>query len=322
LKQFEPNPLQQELARNRQAGPHPDSDLLTAFAEGTLLERERRNVFAHLATCADCRELLSVATAAAPSPPTGLRPFLLHRSERPQLRAWLPWASVAAGIIVVCSAGLVYKQKLELKHRASIAAENAPGLPSATIPQAHPSPAAEPMAQISETASSPAAEPLKAAQPDSGAQSASAAKALTGGSGAQPAATARTGSAFANAETARGMSKLSAAAGSARPHWRIDSLGHAERSFGDGAWHPVFPNESAKMRVVSVSDPDVWIGGENSRLYHSTDKGNTFSTVALPMKNGDEHAIVHIHFQTRETGAVEAADGTSWTTTDGGASWQ
>ena len=304
MKQLEPNPLQQELARSRQAGPHPDSGLLTAFAEGTLLERERQDVFAHLATCADCRELLSIATEAAPAPLTGLKPFLLQRPEHLRVRTWLPWASVAAGILLVCSAGLVYKQKLELKQRASIAAEDAPGLQSTTIQQAHPSPTVQPESQTSGTASSPAA------------------KAVTQGSVTQPLAAAQNSSAFANRETPSGMSKLSMPAGSARPHWRIDRLGHAERSFGDGAWHPVLPNEGAKMRVVSVFNEDVWVGGENSRLYHSTDKGNTFSMVALPMKNGGEHAIVHIHFQTRETGTVEAADGTSWATTDGGASWQ
>ena len=40
VKQFEPNALQSELARSQVSGVHPDADLLTAFAEGTLLARE------------------------------------------------------------------------------------------------------------------------------------------------------------------------------------------------------------------------------------------------------------------------------------------
>jgi hypothetical protein len=40
------------------------------------------------------------------------------------------------------------------------------------------------------------------------------------------------------------------------------------------------------------------------------------------MKNGLEHEIVHIRFETQASGVVEASDGTSWTTTDGGLSWQ
>ena len=42
---------------------HPDANLLSAFAEHTLLERERTAVTAHLAECADCREYLAVAFA-------------------------------------------------------------------------------------------------------------------------------------------------------------------------------------------------------------------------------------------------------------------
>ena len=48
MKQAEPNPLQRELARSQQGGLHPDADLLAAFAEGSLLEREREEMFAHL----------------------------------------------------------------------------------------------------------------------------------------------------------------------------------------------------------------------------------------------------------------------------------
>jgi hypothetical protein len=284
MKQIEFNPLQKELARSPQAGPHPDSDLLTAFAEGTLLERERKDVFAHLATCADCRELLSAATGAALEP--GSKPFLVQRRAHPPLRAWLPWASVAAGILIVCSAELVYRQKLELKQRATIAAENAPRIPSSTNQQALPS-----------------------------------TEGVTPGSIARRSAPSETHSAIANLETARALSDNPGSAVSARPHWRIDSSGHAERSFGDGTWQPVLPNEIARMRVVSVFDTEVWIGGENARLYHSSDNGNTWNLVPLPMNNGTYHIIVHIRFQTARTGTVEAADGTSWATVDGGVTW-
>ena len=303
MKQFESNPLQQELARNQRVWPHPDSDVLTAFAEGTLLERERQEVLAHLATCADCRELLSAATGAASGPIIGSKLFLVHRSRRPVLRAWLPWACIAAGVFLVISVGWVYKQRLELKQRATIAAENAPGVPSAKIQQAHPAPAAEPESQISKSASSLTA------------------KTATEDSVTQPPVTAQNSSAFANTGTARALSDRSVLANSARPHWRIDSLGHAERSFGDGVWQPVLPNEIAKMRVVSVFDADVWVGGENARLYHSSDNGNSWSAVLLPMKNGTDHVIDHIRFRTPQAGTVEASDGTSWNTRDSGASW-
>lgn len=222
---------------------------------------------------------------------------------------------------MVISAGLVYKQKMELKQRATIAVKNAPGLPSTTTQLAHPAPMAEPETQIGKTASSSAAKQLKATQSDSGTQSVPAAKAVTEGSVTQPPVTAQNSSAFGNTEMARALSNLSVVASSARPHWRIDSMGHAERSFGDGAWQPALPNETAKMRIVCVFDAEVWVGGENALLYHSSDNGNSWSMVPLPMKNGTGHIIVHIRFQTPQAGTIEASDGTSWTTQDSGVSW-
>jgi photosystem II stability/assembly factor-like uncharacterized protein len=106
-----------------------------------------------------------------------------------------------------------------------------------------------------------------------------------------------------------------------RSHWRINSIGQAERSFGNEAWEAVLPHEKARMRVVSVFNGDVWIGGENTRLYLSVDNGSTWSPVILPQKDGSEHAIAHIRFQSPHSGTVEATDGVTWTTADGGASW-
>ena len=39
------------------SGSHPDANLLAAFVEKSLTERERLQVLEHLAACADCREV-------------------------------------------------------------------------------------------------------------------------------------------------------------------------------------------------------------------------------------------------------------------------
>ncbi|MGD0629737.1 MAG: zf-HC2 domain-containing protein [Terracidiphilus sp.] len=350
MKQTEPNPLQRELARSPLAGPHPDDDLLTAFAEGKLLQRERAEVFAHLATCPDCREVLSVATQASLIPASGTKPFLLPRSAHRPSRAWLPWASIAACILAMCSAGLLYEHRLELKHRGTVAAENAPAIPSAPAVQKETSPSAVPNVAPRKTATGPT--PTKSGansiavqaivqepesqergglpiQPDLRQQepqieSSSAAEVAPEVSLARPSAPASVPapaiSAFGSAAPPRAMDKPSIAA-FARPHWRINSTGQAERSLGNGAWEAVLPSEKARMRVVSVFNGDVWIGGEDTRLYHSADNGSTWSLVVLPRKDGSEHSIAHIRFQTAQAGTVEAADGITWTTTDGGVSW-
>ena len=71
-----PKIVQQRLQATAKAGVHPDPDLLTAFAEKSLNERERGQVLQHLAQCADCRNVISLAipeVEAAPSTPAKLR---------------------------------------------------------------------------------------------------------------------------------------------------------------------------------------------------------------------------------------------------------
>jgi hypothetical protein len=341
----ENNPLRRELARSPLAGPHPDSDILTAFAEGELLQRERAEVFAHLATCAVCRELLSIATEAAPIPASGAKPFLLPSSPHRPSRAWLPWASIAASVIVVFSAGLLYKQKLEIKPRLTVANENPPAIPSADTRQPQSFPSAGPTVATAKTAIRSTSAELKALVPakesivqapesqersslavppdlrrqDSQIESSSVAVPAPDGVLAGRLPPAPADSAFASAEL-HVIDKASVPA-VVRSHWRINSIGQAERSFGNEAWEAVLPHEKARMRVVSVFNGDVWIGGENTRLYLSVDNGSTWSPVILPQKDGSEHAIAHIRFQSPHAGTVEATDGVTWTTADGGASW-
>jgi hypothetical protein len=88
------------LARPRAASAHPEADVLAAFAENTLLKRERATVIAHLADCADCRESLALAFPADAEESAAL----------PKARAawrWSPvwsWAASMAGICIVVSA--------------------------------------------------------------------------------------------------------------------------------------------------------------------------------------------------------------------------
>jgi hypothetical protein len=295
MKQAETNPLRRELARGPQAGPHPDSDMLAAFAEGGLLQRERREMLSHLAWCAECREVLSVAAAADERPVAELKPYLVPRPARPPLREWVPWVSVAAGILMICLTGLLYKQKLDEKQRGRVSVG----------------------AAATATATSVEQQPKQMAKDEGvGGRPLKQGKNPSDGGGLRS-GSAQTYSGFGG--SGRGGSQASPAV-VARPHWRIED-GKPERSLSDGEWRAVLPNETAKMRVVSVIDDDVWIGGESSRLYHSTDNGVRWTQVKLPEKNGGEHAIAHVRFQTSRTGTVEAADGTWWTTADGGASW-
>lgn len=102
-----------KVVRDRLAGApaaatsHPDPDLVAAFVEGAISGRERDGVLTHLAACAACREVVSLAApefvadralvAAAPGP----RSFW----SVPMLR----WAGVAATVVVVFAVGLMFR---------------------------------------------------------------------------------------------------------------------------------------------------------------------------------------------------------------------
>lgn len=56
------NLLRQRLIAREEAGQvHPDADTLSAFSEQLLPNAERRHVLAHLAVCAECREVLALS---------------------------------------------------------------------------------------------------------------------------------------------------------------------------------------------------------------------------------------------------------------------
>jgi hypothetical protein len=44
---------------------HPDANLLAAFTENRLGGREREDLLAHLAGCADCRQIVALSTNPA-----------------------------------------------------------------------------------------------------------------------------------------------------------------------------------------------------------------------------------------------------------------
>jgi len=103
------------LAKQPAAGPHPDAGLLTAFAERALLAREREQVLAHLATCAECREVVALA---APE-----QPLADEATVAPRKAGWLTvplmrWGAVAAAVAVVAVAVVMQAPKVQRAAKA------------------------------------------------------------------------------------------------------------------------------------------------------------------------------------------------------------
>ena len=124
---------------------------------------------------------------------------------------------------------------------------------------------------------------------------------------------------FANSVTTHALG--GAAASVVRPHWRINDLGQVQRSLDGEPWQTVLAGDAPHIHVLSIAGGEVWAGGEQSRVYRSADNGNTWIPVTLPEKNGTDHVILHVRFVSPQEIHIESADGTAWTSQDGGATW-
>jgi Photosynthesis system II assembly factor YCF48 len=91
------------------AGPHPDPDLLAAFAEQTLPDRERNLVLGHLSRCGECRDVVGFATPAIESAALGDRDTA--RLPKAPWFAWpvLRWGALAACVVIVGTAALMQR---------------------------------------------------------------------------------------------------------------------------------------------------------------------------------------------------------------------
>lgn len=362
MKQSAYNPLEEALAQGASGEPHPDEDMIAAFLEGSLLDRERRQMLAHLTGCKNCREVVALTSDAAPeAEEAGVAAV---RPKASPWAGWLAWASAAAIVALISLPGLLYWQQLQ--KQAPVAVNRVARPPATVGPAILEKPAAPignkpaPSRAASPTATATANRPLAPApavtaeparetsvematrtknpapsqsqnQAQGGPQAVPVQPTVPVSAGArfeeqQPAVVAArkpsalSASSFASVQSARPMAKVQAFS-MMRPHWRINSIGQVERSVGTSEWQAALPNEKSKMHVVSVFMGSVWIGGENTRVYRSTDNGATWTAVSLPAKNGALHVIDHIRFETAQNGTIEAEDGTTWTTNDGGQNW-
>jgi hypothetical protein len=102
-----PNIVRDRL-KSAAVGDHPDANLLSAFAEQALPDRDRIQVLEHLARCNDCRDVLALAT---PLPSTGAVPGRKDTARAPRVSwfGWpvLRWGALAACVVIVGTAVLL-----------------------------------------------------------------------------------------------------------------------------------------------------------------------------------------------------------------------
>lgn len=138
-----PKFVRDQMARTPAPSPHPDADVLTAFAENTLAANERQQVIEHLSTCTDCRDIVFLAQPDAVPTQAVLAP-------KPRRLTWITWASGAAVVVVVASAVLLqHEQVTKTQMPVTVATtttaepEAKSAAPTATTAAANPTPAAK-----------------------------------------------------------------------------------------------------------------------------------------------------------------------------------
>jgi hypothetical protein len=123
--------------------PHPDANLLAAFVEKTLSEKERTQVLNHLARCAECREL---AALTLPQEVEVAQPASL--TARSWWSAWptLRWVALAGALAAVVFVVVLHPYRS--RRPETLSKEMRPTL-MARASQVAPQPPAQPSAQPS-----------------------------------------------------------------------------------------------------------------------------------------------------------------------------
>ena len=117
------------------AGDHPDANLLAAFAEQALPDRERIRVLEHVARCADCRDVLALATPPLASTVVpGYKDTVTAR--RVSWFGWpmLRWGALAACVVIVGTAVLLERNQRRSESAAYVKSDAAPQAPQNAVP--------------------------------------------------------------------------------------------------------------------------------------------------------------------------------------------
>jgi hypothetical protein len=127
-----PKIVSQRLHAADGARVHPDADLITAFVEKSLGNRERIQVLDHLSRCAGCREIVSLAVVQpVTGEVSGVRESAGWFSSWPVLR----WGAAVACVVVV-GAAVTVRYRTGSSETAPVLSESKPAAES-KIPGEH-----------------------------------------------------------------------------------------------------------------------------------------------------------------------------------------
>ncbi|HEX3685308.1 MAG TPA: YCF48-related protein [Bryobacteraceae bacterium] len=277
---------------------HPDANLLAAFAEKKLLAHEREELLAHLAECADCREVVALTSV---NEQTG-RP-------KPLSPVWR-WGSAAAAAALILIG--VWGLRLSLLPPTSKTAPPAAVPPRSDIALSSAPAEIAPQRQIIRAPKRLAGSaPPKRLKPSPITPEPEVAREMA------PKQFARRASGGIGLTAAKGFLPQT------RVLWNV-SAAVVERSFDGGiTWQPVPISEGTEFQAVAGEGSEVWAGGAHGALFHSTDGGASWKQVAVggggELLNG---SILAIRLPDRADIILETDSGQQWASRDGGLSWK
>lgn len=131
MNQKLPNPMLDALAREAKPADHPSADVLSAFTERALADRERQSVTDHLARCGECREVVFMASGAVEEM-TVEQQAATVAPIRPRWKWAIAWAAPLAAVLLLVGGYFVWQGREKVPSGPELASKRVDEVPVRT----------------------------------------------------------------------------------------------------------------------------------------------------------------------------------------------
>jgi hypothetical protein len=354
--------LRSRFAREteQQGGEHPDANLLAAFAENALMKQERATVLTHLAQCPDCREYLATASRVVETESSAA---LGGASHPPVHRFSPVWRWASGGAVALGVAAVMWQFRIGPPAGAQNQGSPAAIMPAnAENPAISAMLKMQTETAASQLAKAKSSKPARLSIKSADVSPAAASNAIRAASKAnlgqteklmrfrmpeQKSADAAASAIHSNSMQAQpkdiaiptdqrfdSLSTRLARESAVRVNvlWSINASpgtsrnmrGSVQRSVdGGNTWEIVPVSEGVDFRAVAAAGSNVWAGGSDGALFHSSDGGLHWAQIQVAEPNVElRGTIVSIETHKASQITIKTDLGEQWISVDGGSHWR